>query len=163
MSRSPHPAAIVGGNCSIQGFDAQGNERLYHVTEDNVTAMARCDANGDGLPELLAGTEDGKIIAFGAEDAVGEVVESGAPVGIAPLGKSRFAVALGGGTIVVYNRLRREWRAKSKGRASALCAFDIDGDGVNEIISGWQSGRLEAWRPSVRGARSLLRSPFPVD
>jgi Bardet-Biedl syndrome 2 protein len=33
------PLAIVGGNCSIQGFDREGNEAYWYVTGDNVTAM----------------------------------------------------------------------------------------------------------------------------
>ena len=39
--------AIVGGNCSIQGFDADGNELFWTVTGDNVTAMALIDIDED--------------------------------------------------------------------------------------------------------------------
>lgn len=42
------PLAIVGGNCSIQGFDSEGNEPYWTVTGDNVAALALVDVTGDG-------------------------------------------------------------------------------------------------------------------
>lgn len=47
------PLAIVGGNCSIQGFDHTGEELFWTVTGDNVSAMAFCDVDSDGQNELL--------------------------------------------------------------------------------------------------------------
>ena len=47
------PLAIVGGNCSIQGFDMVGTELFWTVTGDNVTALALADLNADGRNELL--------------------------------------------------------------------------------------------------------------
>jgi Bardet-Biedl syndrome 2 protein len=35
------PMVVAGGNCSIQGFDAEGNEPFWTVTGDNV----RCVSN----------------------------------------------------------------------------------------------------------------------
>ena len=49
------PLAVVGGNCSIQGFDHQGNELFWTVTGDNVTSLAFCDADGNGENQLLVG------------------------------------------------------------------------------------------------------------
>jgi Bardet-Biedl syndrome 2 protein len=37
----------VGGNCSIQGFDKNGNEVYWNVAGDNVTAMSLCDIDKD--------------------------------------------------------------------------------------------------------------------
>ena len=48
--------ALAGGNCSIQGFDAQGGEAFWTVTGDNVTAMTFCDVDEDGQLELLVGS-----------------------------------------------------------------------------------------------------------
>ena len=39
------PLCIVGGNCSIQGFDMEGNEVFWTVTGDNVSSLALCDVN----------------------------------------------------------------------------------------------------------------------
>jgi len=58
------PLAVVGGNCSIQGFDAAGQELFWTVTGDNVSALAFCDADGDGENELLVGSDDYSIRIF---------------------------------------------------------------------------------------------------
>lgn len=43
------PLALTGGNCSIQGYDADGKDRFWTVTGDRVSAMAFCDVDSDGL------------------------------------------------------------------------------------------------------------------
>ncbi len=48
------PLAIVGGNCSLQGFDHEGNDPFWTVTGDNVSAMTIMDYNGDGKNEAKA-------------------------------------------------------------------------------------------------------------
>ena len=60
--------ALVGGNCSIQGFDAAGEESYWTVTGDNVAALALCDADGDGVNELLVGSDDFEIRIFQKEE-----------------------------------------------------------------------------------------------
>ncbi len=54
----------------------------------------------------------------------------------------RFGYALVNGTIGLYDRLDRVWRVKSKHTVCALASFDLDGDGVPELISGWGNGRV---------------------
>ena len=44
----------------------------------------------------------------------------------------------------VYEKTTRWWRIKSKNQATAIFAFDLDGDGVKELITGWSSGKLDA-------------------
>ena len=46
------PLAVVGGNCSIQGFDVEGNELFWTVTGDNVSALAFRDPTGEGRHQL---------------------------------------------------------------------------------------------------------------
>lgn len=55
------PMAFVGGNCSIQGFDKEGNETFWTVTGDNVSSMAFCDVDGDGGLELMVGSDDFEV------------------------------------------------------------------------------------------------------
>lgn len=62
------PLAVVGGNCSIQGFDHEGNEVFWTVTGDNVTSLSFCDVENDGVNELLVGSEDHEIRIFQQED-----------------------------------------------------------------------------------------------
>lgn len=47
------PLAIVGGNCSIQGFDWQGNDPFWTVTGDNVRSLSLLDIDQDGENEVL--------------------------------------------------------------------------------------------------------------
>lgn len=58
------PMALVGGNCSIQGFDASGSEAFWTVTGDNVSTMTFCDVDEDGELELLVGSDDFEIRVF---------------------------------------------------------------------------------------------------
>lgn len=46
-------AIIVGGNCFLQGFKLNGDERFWNVMSDQVTALAlvSCDGHNQvGLP-----------------------------------------------------------------------------------------------------------------
>ncbi len=36
----------------------------------------------------------------------------------------------------------RIWRVKSKHSVCALSAHDLDGDGIPEVVSGWNNGRV---------------------
>lgn len=58
-------------------------------------------------------------------------------------GDSRYGYALANGTIGVYNKYHRVWRTKTKHTVSAIASFDLDNDGVPELVSGWSNGRLE--------------------
>ncbi len=70
--------------------------------------------------------------------------------GMSPKGP-RFGYALANGTVGVYNNTSRLWRLKSKSTVSCIESYDIDGDGVPELISGWTSGKLEARREANAG------------
>lgn len=137
------PLALVGGNCSIQGFNNEGEERFWTVTGDNVRSLALCDVNGDGQNELLVGSDDFDIRTFSNEEIMAEVTEADRVVGLCALNDSRFGYALGNGTIGVYDGVSRAWRVKSKNSVTAIAAYDLDGDGVPELVSGWANGKME--------------------
>jgi Bardet-Biedl syndrome 2 protein len=50
------PLAVIGGNCSIQGFDYQGNDPFWTVTGDNVCSLALVDFDADGENEVKLNT-----------------------------------------------------------------------------------------------------------
>ncbi|CAE7193575.1 bbs2 [Symbiodinium natans] len=47
------------------------------------------------------------------------------------------------GTVGVYDKLTRAWRVKSKHRVNCIDCFDLDNDGVPELIAGWENGKVE--------------------
>ena len=44
--------------------------------------------------------------------------------------------------LAVPPRLDRVWRVKSKHSVCAIASYDLDGDGLPELISGWSNGRV---------------------
>jgi Bardet-Biedl syndrome 2 protein len=134
---------VVGGNCSIQAFDHEGTELFWTVTGDNVSALSFCDVNDDGVAELICGTEDFEIRVFHHEDVVKEITETDVVIRVEPVYKCRFAYALMNGTVGVYDKMTRAWRVKSKNRVNCISCFDLDSDGIPELIAGWENGKVE--------------------
>lgn len=68
--------------------------------------------------------------------------ESETIISICPLDGPRFGYALANGTVGLYERSNRNWRIKSRSTAVILQAFDVNGDGVDELVTGWSSGKV---------------------
>jgi Bardet-Biedl syndrome 2 protein len=60
------------------------------------------------------------------------------------IGPQTFAYALSNGTVGVYHKKERLWRIKSKNQAVSLLSFDINNDGILELVTGWTNGKLDA-------------------
>ena len=63
-------------------------------------------------------------------------------VSICPLVGARFGYALANGTVGIYERSNRNWRIKSRNIAVVLQAFDVDGDVVDELVTGLSNGKV---------------------
>jgi outer membrane protein OmpA-like peptidoglycan-associated protein len=138
------PLVFVGGNCSIQGFDAKGDEAFWTVTGDNVSTMCFCDVDEDGDLELLVGSDDYEIRVFRNEEVVSETTETDRIVALCNIRKTTFGYALANGTVGVYSGPgQRRWRVKAKQQVTCISGFDLDGDGQPELLSGWSNGKFE--------------------
>ena len=142
---------MVGGNCSILGFNVEGQEKFWTVTADNVSALSMCDVNADGVTEVMAGSDDFEIRAFHGEDLIEEITEADKITHLHGVRDSIFAYGLNNGTVGVYDGTRRLWRIKGKNKVTALHSMDVDGDGQPEIIIGWSNGSFTI-RREVNGA-----------
>mgnify|MGYP002378204856 FL=1 len=63
-------------------------------------------------------------------------------VSICPLINATFGYALANGTVGIYERSTRNWRIKSRNVAVVLQSFDVNGDGVEELVTGWTNGKV---------------------
>eukprot|EP00731_Ephydatia_muelleri_P025424 Em0017g507a len=143
LSNSADPLAFVGGNCSIQGIDCKGQDRFWTVTGDNVTALTLCDFNRDGNTELIAGSEDYDIRVFCNDVLVDEFSEADVVTSLCAVRDDQFSYALASGIVGMYKGTERVWRVKSKNQPICMHSFDINNDGVPELIVGWSSGKLD--------------------
>ncbi|GAB1598549.1 Bardet-Biedl syndrome 2 protein-like [Argonauta hians] len=150
--------AITGGNCSLQGFDHEGNDMFWTVTGDNVCSLALLDFNKDGQKELVVGSEDFDIRVFKDDEIIAEMNETEAVTCLHPMDDYRFAYALQNGTVGIYERTSRRWRIKSKSQAIALHEFDLNNDGVPELVTGWANGKVDV--RDIRTGEILYKDNF---
>ena len=73
-----------------------------------------------------------------------EITETDVVIQVEHVHKNKFAYALMNGTVGVYDKMSRAWRVKSKNRVNCISCFDLDNDGVPELIAGWENGKVEA-------------------
>lgn len=59
---------IAGGQCSIVGFDENGEDAYWNVASDDVTCMHVIECLNDFPSLLIVGTNDSTITVFDKED-----------------------------------------------------------------------------------------------
>jgi Bardet-Biedl syndrome 2 protein len=158
------PLVFAGGNCSIQGFNKDGDDKFWTVTGDNVCSMAICNLVGGNEAQLLVGSEDFDLRVFQASgEVMHEFSETEAVIALCNLQGSRFGYALGNGAIGTYDGPERSWRAKMKARPVTIRGFDMTMDGVQEMVTAWSNGSVDV-REDRDGASGeiMLQDSFKV-
>ncbi|KAL0484490.1 bbs2, partial [Acrasis kona] len=134
---------IVGGNCSIQGYDHEGGEQYWNTTGGNVTSLEFIDVDEDGQKELLVGSDDYTIYIYKEEEVLSEVPENDQVVKLCGMRFAKYGYGLGNGTIGLYDKDKRVWRVKTNHTVHALGSYDLDDDGIPELVVGWSDGKVE--------------------
>uniref|UniRef100_A0A1I8HC79 Bardet-Biedl syndrome 2 protein homolog n=1 Tax=Macrostomum lignano TaxID=282301 RepID=A0A1I8HC79_9PLAT len=145
--------ALVGGNCSLTGYDRSGNDVFWSVTGDNVSSLSLCDFLGSGGNELLVGSEDYEIRVFQDDEIVQEITETEVVSCLCAIQGPMFAYGLANGTIdpPVAHQIKEH--------PVAVFAFDLDSDGVPELITGWSNGKIDA--RNCRTGEVVFKDQFP--
>ena len=89
LGNSSKPLAIVGGNCSLLGFDHEGNDPFWTVTGDNFTSLVLTDYNKNGRNELIVGSEDFEIRVFAEDEIITEITETDSVTHLAAVQEGR--------------------------------------------------------------------------
>lgn len=106
------------------------------------------------------GSEDFEIRVLRDEDISSAVSEADVIVGLEHMQGSKYGYALANGTIGAYDGTKRLWRTKSKSRASAISSFDVDGDGLPELLCGWSNGKV--YSQIIKKETSCCRDHRPI-
>jgi Bardet-Biedl syndrome 2 protein len=155
-SPAPQCLALVGGNCSITGFDATGQEAFWTVCGDNVGAMALLasgkgssgkgsSSSSSGLPwaDLAVGCDDFALRFFKGEELFAEAFEADRFVALAQL-----------------NTGRKSGGSGSKKAAAAAAAVRVAYGLANGTVGVYEGGR-RVWRVKSkhRYARPCCKRP----
>lgn len=92
---------------------------------------------------MIVGSEDYDIRIFKDDAILLEINETDAVKCLCPLGKDCFGYALANGTVGVYYRKERLLRIKSKNQVVCIYSFDVNDDGVLELVTGWSNGKID--------------------
>lgn len=154
--------ALVGGNCSILGFDKTGEDIFWTVSGDNVSALAFGNVENRDKLDILVGSEDYAIRVFRNEEMLYEINESSTIKGFAPTNWRRYAYWLDNGTLGLYQQNARIWRVKTRHKVISAISSDIMGTGKPDLVVGWSNGRLEV-RNEAKGDcifKKMLKDPI---
>ncbi|KAG5674649.1 hypothetical protein PVAND_004603 [Polypedilum vanderplanki] len=148
IDNSHPPLLFCGSNTTVKGYNVKGDEILWIVTSGVVNSITLFDFNRDNDKEIILGCND-KIRIYKQDRFIRELNENAPVKQIAPLGLQLLAFILKNGTVGVYEEHLRLWRIKSKSTATCLACYDLLGSGTDQIILGWESGKID-----IRDSRS---------
>lgn len=118
------------------------------------------DINSDGLNELIVGSDDYEIRFFQNEELISEQTEADKIEILHSIDRNLFCYGLANGTVGVYTGPKnRLWRVKTKHKVTSVISYDLNCDGVPEIISGWSNGLLNI--RNIDNGETLYKQTFP--
>lgn len=136
------PLIIVGGNCSLQGFDITGEEMFWTVTGGNTLSISLNDVDDDSYYEAIVGTDDFNISYIKKEQSIHQIPENNKVVLL--YSYSNFILyGLETGTIGLYKKGTRLWYVKDNGIPTSGLMADINRDNINELIVGFSTGEVK--------------------
>lgn len=133
---------LAGGVCSVLGVDAKGNDVFWTVLGGNAVCMELGDMSGDGVNELLVGTDDFSIRVYSGESVINEINENTKITIVRPLEKQFFFYALENGTVGLYKAEKRIWRRRENGKCVGIVVEDFNSDDLYETLAAWDNGKV---------------------
>jgi Bardet-Biedl syndrome 2 protein len=137
------PLVIIGGNCSLQGFDIDGEEQFWTVTRGNTLSIALNDVDDDSIQEAIVGTDDYFLAYIKKEQNISEVQEDNKVTLIYSVSNNKFIYGLENGTLGLYYRNKRVWKFNHNSKPNSVVVCDINRDNQEEVISGWSNGKVK--------------------
>jgi Bardet-Biedl syndrome 2 protein len=157
----PTNVALVGGNCSILGYNKSGEDVFWTVSGDNVSAIDFFMTEKNER-RILVGSEDYAIRIYNNEEMLFEINETAKVTNFAELGIGKYGYSLDSGGVGVYKVTHRMWKAKAKHKVISMAGADIAGDGVPALLLGWSNGKIEV-RSDRKGEemfKKMLKQPI---
>ena len=98
--------ALVGGNCSILGFNKLGEDVFWTVSGDNVSAIDFF-LTEKNEKRILVGSEDYAIRIYNNEEMLFEINETAKVTNFCEMGIGNYAYSLDSGAVGVYKGTHR--------------------------------------------------------
>lgn len=94
MAKSRYGRLIVLNEFTefVRGYDIDGNEKLWIVTNGNVNSLTLIDANNDGKNEIVCGCDNGTIQIYRDDTLLMEFMENSAVVQMTKIGMCAMEV-----------------------------------------------------------------------
>lgn len=153
--------ALIGGNCSVLGYDSKGNDVFWTVSGDNVSAIDFFMTEKNER-RILVGSEDYAIRIYNNEEMLFEINETAKVTGFCEMSIGKYGYSLDSGGVGVYKGTHRMWKAKAKHKVTSLACADITGEGIPSLVLGWSNGKVEL-RSERKGEelyKKMLKQPI---
>ena len=137
------PLVLVGGDCSITGFNLNGEEKFWTVTGDNVQALEMVNWSSDSTMDLVAGSDDFSIRVYKGEELIFDINESAKITALSRIKSNVFGFALANGTFGVYYTRKLLWKHKKQAKVTSIVGMDFTVEGEMQLVVGFGDGIIE--------------------